>query len=187
MATTKGESLLYQSNLIVLIVAAVLTALPPLSEPLRLPVSPSKPYTGFNEFYDFYLREHSNIVCRRLHFAGTSLVIVLALKDVMAMLPAIVLAQAVGIHMCAALRFMDRGFLEFGVVLLVLLFVGRALGGRPLRLILVGYIFAWIGHVAYEGNKPATFIYPTFSLCGDFFMWFQMLTGKVVGLPFVPQ
>ncbi|MDI1301105.1 MAG: DUF962 domain-containing protein [bacterium] len=38
--------------------------------------------TGFNsfaEFYPYYLSEHSDRTCRRLHFAGTSLVIGLAL------------------------------------------------------------------------------------------------------------
>jgi hypothetical protein len=32
-------------------------------------------YTTFREFYPFYLGEHSNANCRRLHFLGTSLVI----------------------------------------------------------------------------------------------------------------
>ncbi len=30
-------------------------------------------YGTFSEFYPFYLSEHSNRTCRRLHFAGTSL------------------------------------------------------------------------------------------------------------------
>ncbi|HEY1588178.1 MAG TPA: DUF962 domain-containing protein, partial [Rhodanobacter sp.] len=33
-------------------------------------------YTSFAEFYPFYLSEHRNRVCRRLHFIGSSLVIV---------------------------------------------------------------------------------------------------------------
>jgi len=33
-------------------------------------------YATFREFYPFYLSEHSNIACRRLHFIGTSLVVV---------------------------------------------------------------------------------------------------------------
>jgi hypothetical protein len=32
-------------------------------------------FTSFTEFYPFYLSEHSNRTCRRLHFAGTSLVL----------------------------------------------------------------------------------------------------------------
>lgn len=34
-------------------------------------------FNSFREFYPFYLQEHSNITCRRLHFVGTSLVIAL--------------------------------------------------------------------------------------------------------------
>ncbi|WP_444931231.1 Mpo1-like protein [Microbulbifer sp. SSSA002] len=31
-------------------------------------------FESFREFYPFYLQEHSNLICRRLHFLGTSLV-----------------------------------------------------------------------------------------------------------------
>ena len=33
----------------------------------------AKTYASFGEFYPFYLSEHSNRTCRRLHFVGTSL------------------------------------------------------------------------------------------------------------------
>ncbi|MGH8324347.1 MAG: Mpo1-like protein [Steroidobacteraceae bacterium] len=32
-------------------------------------------YTDFRAFYPFYLSEHANPVCRRLHFAGSALVL----------------------------------------------------------------------------------------------------------------
>ena len=32
-------------------------------------------YQSFGEFYPFYLSEHANRTCRRLHFAGTALVL----------------------------------------------------------------------------------------------------------------
>ena len=32
-------------------------------------------YRSFAEFYPFYLSEHANRTCRRLHFVGTSLVV----------------------------------------------------------------------------------------------------------------
>ncbi|MEM1091059.1 MAG: DUF962 domain-containing protein [Pseudomonadota bacterium] len=35
----------------------------------------SSEFSSFRDFYPFYLSEHSNAVCRRLHFAGTSLVL----------------------------------------------------------------------------------------------------------------
>ena len=36
----------------------------------------SKRFSSFSEFYPFYLAEHSNCSCRRLHFIGSWLVIV---------------------------------------------------------------------------------------------------------------
>lgn len=35
----------------------------------------SKKYETFKEFYPFYLSEHSNKVCRLMHFIGTTLVL----------------------------------------------------------------------------------------------------------------
>lgn len=34
-------------------------------------------FTSFAEFYPFYLGEHSNLVCRRLHFVGSTGVLLL--------------------------------------------------------------------------------------------------------------
>jgi hypothetical protein len=39
------------------------------------PTADPKQMTSFAEFYPFYLTEHSNLTCRRLHFVGTSLVL----------------------------------------------------------------------------------------------------------------
>ena len=36
-------------------------------------------YASFREFYPFYLSEHAHRICRRLHFAGTLLVIAVVL------------------------------------------------------------------------------------------------------------
>lgn len=32
-------------------------------------------FNSFSEFYPFYLEEHSNLTCRRLHFVGSTLVL----------------------------------------------------------------------------------------------------------------
>lgn len=40
-------------------------------------------FSRFADFYPYYLQEHSNRTCRRLHFAGTSLVIALAVSAVL--------------------------------------------------------------------------------------------------------
>jgi hypothetical protein len=36
-----------------------------------------KKYQTFAEFYPFYLSQHQNIICRRLHFIGSSLILLL--------------------------------------------------------------------------------------------------------------
>jgi len=39
-------------------------------------------YRNFREFYPFYLSEHANRISRRLHFAGTSIALVLLIAAV---------------------------------------------------------------------------------------------------------
>jgi hypothetical protein len=96
-------------------------------------------YKSFKEFYPFYLGEHSNKICRRLHFIGTCCVISLLVL-----------------------------FFFTGVLALLIL--------TPLA----GYGLAWIGHFVFEKNKPATFKYPIYSFMGDFKMFWDILTGKLV-------
>jgi hypothetical protein len=42
----------------------------------------------------------------------------------------------------------------------------------------IGYGFAWAGHFFFEHNQPATFIYPSYSLMGDFRMAAEVLSGQ---------
>jgi hypothetical protein len=95
-------------------------------------------YRSFAEFYPFYLSQHANVVCRRLHFTGTLLVLVLL-----------------------AFSLLTGNFIWL------------------LALPVVGYGFAWLGHFAFEKNRPATFNYPIYSLRGDWVMFFQMLSGRI--------
>lgn len=44
---------------------------------------PARRYQSFAEFYPFYLGEHANRTTRRLHFVGTSLVLLCLLELVM--------------------------------------------------------------------------------------------------------
>jgi hypothetical protein len=41
------------------------------------PMNDKNTFRTFEEFYPFYLGEHANRTCRRLHFAGTSIAVVL--------------------------------------------------------------------------------------------------------------
>ena len=59
---------------------------------------------------------------------------------------------------------------------------GGVLLRRPSMLLLapvVGYGCAWIGHFFIEGNVPATFGHPLWSLKADFVMWSKMLDGSM--------
>ncbi len=42
-----------------------------------------------------------------------------------------------------------------------------------------GYGFAWVGHFFFEKNKPATFVYPLYSLGSDFVMFWHLITGQL--------
>lgn len=42
-----------------------------------------------------------------------------------------------------------------------------------------GYGFAWVGHFAFEKNRPATFRHPLYSLLGDWAMYRDILMGRI--------
>ncbi|MDH4558051.1 DUF962 domain-containing protein [Pseudomonas sp. BN417] len=103
-----------------------------------MPAESAHRFQSFAEFYPYYLQEHSNDTCRRLHYVGS---------------------------------------------LLVLYILGYALLTQQwlwlLALPLAGYGFAWVGHFAFEKNKPATFKYPLYSFMGDWVMLRDALTGRI--------
>jgi hypothetical protein len=43
----------------------------------------------------------------------------------------------------------------------------------------IGYGFAWYAHFFVEGNRPATFGHPFYSLAADYVMLFLTLTGRM--------
>jgi hypothetical protein len=45
--------------------------------------------------------------------------------------------------------------------------------------VVCGYGFAWIGHFAFEKNRPATFRHPLYSLMGDWMMFADICRGKI--------
>jgi len=55
----------------------------------------SKQFDSFSEFYPFYLQEHSDPTCRRLHFAGTWLVVLVAVAAALLREPWLLLSMPV--------------------------------------------------------------------------------------------
>ncbi|MEO9210774.1 MAG: DUF962 domain-containing protein [Ginsengibacter sp.] len=69
-----------------------------------------------------------------------------------------------------------------GTSLLIVCLIIGIVSGKYLWFIaipFVGYGFAWVGHFFFEKNKPATFIYPFYSLGSDFVMFWHTLTGQI--------
>ncbi len=60
-----------------------------------------KKYESFAEFYPFYLSEHSNRTCRRLHFAGSTLALLFLLTTLVSGNPWWLLAALVSGYLFA--------------------------------------------------------------------------------------
>ena len=73
---------------------------------------------------------------------------------------------------CRLLHFIGT----FGVLCIIIIsFINiQILAFSPL----FGYGFAWIGHLFFEKNKPATFSYPLYSFIGDWIMFKDILIGR---------
>ncbi len=65
----------------------------------------------------------------------------------------------------------------------VLALVGVALATLDprwlLAALLCGYGFAWVGHLFFEKNRPATFKHPLYSFLGDWLMFADILRGRI--------
>jgi hypothetical protein len=69
------------------------------------------------------------------------------------------------------------GLLAALAVLAAVLFTGKWLW--LLAAPVVGYGASWIGHFAFERNRPATFRHPLYSFLGDLVMFKDVMTGRV--------
>jgi hypothetical protein len=65
-----------------------------------------------------------------------------------------------------------------GIVLVAVALIWRAPSVAVLAVV-VAYLFAWAGHVFYEKNRPATFVFPLLSLRADFRMYRLTLRGEM--------
>lgn len=75
-----------------------------------------------------------------------------------------------------------RALHYFGTGLALLLLLALLAGGGWWLLpvaVVTGYLFAWIGHLFVEKNRPATFTYPLWSLASDFRMFFLWVSGRL--------
>jgi len=77
--------------------------------------------------------------------------------------------------MCRRLHFVGTSL----VIAFVLLAVGTRNAWWLAAAPLAGYGFGWIGHYAFERNRPTTFRHPLYSLAGDFAMYRDMLAGRI--------
>jgi hypothetical protein len=94
-------------------------------------------FKNYEEFWLFYLSQHSKSTTRAWHFVGTSFVFI---------------------------------------------FIILAVWKSPWFLLLapvVAYGIAWFSHFFIEGNKPATFGHPFWSLRADFRMYRMILFGQL--------
>ncbi|XP_072961252.1 uncharacterized protein [Typha angustifolia] len=95
-------------------------------------------FRSLEEFWPFYVSQHSKASTRRWHFLGT-------LTGLVCLISSLLLGRA------------------------WLLLVGP----------LLGYALAWYSHFFVEGNAPATFGHPFWSLLCDLKMFGLMLTGRM--------
>lgn len=94
-------------------------------------------FRSLEEFWAFYMNQHSKPSTRRWHFAGT----------------------LIGIFFLLCSVLFSWWFLFFALFF--------------------GYGLAWYSHFFVEGNAPATFGHPFWSLLCDFKMFGLMLTGNM--------
>ena len=141
-----------------------------------------KKYESFDEFYPFYLTQHVDETCKLLHFAGTSLMLfwVLGMNITSAHKSVATFAAAIAAGLVTVpLTVGVENALYEAVALIVTSAVMCMLLNHSASVLvigsIIGYSFAWIGHFFYEKNKPATFTYITYSLVGDFHMYYGML------------
>jgi hypothetical protein len=145
-------------------------------------------YADFDSFFPFYLEQHSQPGTKLSHAVGTGILTLLLLANPPAL---VAIASTLATGLVVAPYFVTQttsGAQEaltassaFVVVLVSLAPKKNSTRTIVLGLLcpLVGYGFAWYGHFFVEKNRPATFIYPAYSLLGDFKMFYLVITQRI--------
>ena len=157
---------------------------PRLAQQLQLGRHENKPFQTFEDFYPFYLSQHQDETCRHLHYIGSIIIILMAAMNKNVAI-ALAIAAAAGYGFMHLTAFVEHGVFEFAFVMFVYLIARKRLDGTSFKkaalVPLVGYAFAWAGHNFFEHNRPATFIYPVFSLMGDYRMLYDFINSCFTG------
>lgn len=135
---------------------------------------------SFDAFWPYYISEHRDPTSRRLHFLGTSLffgaVVVSLVRDPVYFPLALVGMLAIATD--AVMR-VEREKRSIPHVLGMVLLPSLASPAVFPAGVVGAYGCAWIGHFRFEGNRPATFEYPVWSLASDLRMWSHMARGRL--------
>jgi hypothetical protein len=133
---------------------------------------------SFADFWPYYISEHRNPKSRWLHFIGTSGFLVVLL---MCFLTTPFRMGAAVLLTSGALfaGFQMESQRSSAPVLLGTIAVLAFANPFVLLGVVWAYGFAWVGHFRVELNRPATFVYPLWSLAGDFRMYGNMWRGRL--------
>lgn len=135
-------------------------------------------FASFSDFFPYYLGEHRNPTCRTLHFFGTAGFFTAVAAALIGEPLYFGGALALGVVLGLIGNVVER---SRNAAPLLLAMVAVAAIANPLVLagIVWAYGCAWVGHFKIEHNRPATFVYPLWSLIGDFRMWGMMAGGRL--------
>ncbi len=149
---------------------------------LGLAWSPKKEFgQSFASFFPFYVSQHQDETCVLLHVIATSILILMCVNDYRVAL-SIGLSALAGLSSKELTRSFSHGFVEMaimqGIFFMSMLHM-KASMKRALAVPVVCYGLAWVGHFFFEDNKPATFMYPVYSLLGDFNLFVNHISSIV--------
>jgi hypothetical protein len=131
-------------------------------------------------FWLYYLSEHADPTTRALHFVGTTgFFVALASSLWLSPLTTGPALAAAFLTLSGASRFIEPRRTSFLPGALVVVLLVAAMPTIMPFGIVFGYLCAWVGHFNFEGNRPATFRYPVWSLICDLRMYRRMCRGQL--------